>query len=99
MYCESKAELTRVGACTFGVLPTREWETDRNIFQEHLKRKDFRQEVILEKIPTVWTIDNHPLCNVQHPKISQPFNSESILRDNGLKYEFHIQNITIVTRE
>lgn len=99
MYWEGKAELTRVGPCTFGVLPTREWKNDSYIFQEHLGRKDFRQEVVLEIILTVWPIDNHPLFNVQHPKISQPFNSESILRDNGLKYEFHIQNITIETRE
>lgn len=69
------------------------------IFQEHLGRVDFRQEVVLEIILTVWPIITHSLCNAQHLKISQPFNSESILRDNGLKYEFHIQNITIETRE
>lgn len=46
------------------------------IFQEHLGKVDFRQEVVLEIILTVWLIINHSLCNAQHLKILQPFNSE-----------------------
>lgn len=88
MYWEGEAELTRVVTCTFEVLPTWKWETDSYIFQEHLGRVDFRQEVVLEIILTVWPIANHLLCNAQHLKVPQPFNSESIIRDNGLNMSF-----------